>query len=88
MVGLGSSGDDSAVGGVAGLAELAAPEDALQRSHSTSSIHDILQSQMVMSPIDFLESPFKSRSSSFDDLVSLSGSPTPTLTPTKAQFRL
>lgn len=65
------------------------PEDVLQRSHSTSSIHDILhQSQMAMSYIKRLESPLKSRSSSYDDIVSLSGSPTPTPTPSKAQFRI
>jgi len=67
---------------------LAASEDTLQRSYSTSSIEDILhQSQWTMSPIEYLDSPLKSRSSSCDDLVSFSGSPTPTLTPTKAHFK-
>ena len=84
---------DSAIGTAEGLAmatgTLAASEDTLQRSYSTSSIEDILhQSQWTMSQIEYLDSPFKSRSSSCDDLVSLSGSPTPTLTPTKGHFKL
>ena len=84
---------DSAIGAAEGLAaatvELAASEDTLQRSYSTSSIEDILrQSQWTMSPVECLDSPFKTRSSSCDDLVSLSGSPTPTPTPTGAHFKL
>jgi len=100
MTGIGGDGGvlgvgDDGMGGVTGLAEatvaLMDPDDALQRSHSTSSIHDILrQSQRAMSPIECLESPFnfKSRSSSCDDIVSLSGSPTPTMTPSKMRFTL
>jgi len=84
---------DSAIGAAEGLTtatvELAASEDTLQRSYSTSSIEDILrQSQWTMSPVECLDSPFKTRSSSCDDLVSLSGSPTPTPTPTGAHFKL
>lgn len=100
MTGIGGDGGvlgvgDDAMGGMTSLAEatvtLMDPDDALQRSHSTSSIHDILrQSQRIMSPIECLESPFnfKSRSSSCDDIVSLSGSPTPTMTPSKMRFTL
>lgn len=72
--------------GFTGLAGFGVPEDTLQRSHSTSSIDDIFQ--RTMSPIKCLESPLKSRSSSCDDLVSFSGSPTPTMTPTKPYFKL
>jgi len=84
---------DNVRGGVKGLAAttlaLSVPEDVLQRSHSASSIDDILyQAQRVMSPIEYSESPLKSRSSSCDDLVSLSGSLTPTLTPTRTPPRL
>jgi len=79
--------------GVEGLAAttiaFSVSEDALQRSHSASCIDDFLyQSQRAMSPIEYSESPFKSRSSSCDDLVSLSGSLTPALTPTRTQSRL
>ena len=97
-IGLGVDGGvlgvgDNAMGCVTDLNEAnvgpMSPEDALQRSHSTSSIHDILhQSQMSMSPTEYLEPPLKSRSSSYDDLASFSGSPTPTLTPTKTRFTL
>lgn len=67
---------------------LGVPEEALQRSRSTSSIEDILRhAQRATSP-ERMESPYKPRSSSYDDLVSLSGSPTPTLTPTNPHFRL
>ena len=75
-------------GGMADIVTLEAPEDPLQRSYSTSSIEDILRhSQRSMQPTERQESPLKSRSSSCDDLVSFSGSPTPTLTPTKMQFK-
>ena len=97
-VGLGDDGGllcigDSVTGGgkdpIATTVTVAVPDDVLQRSHSTSSIQDILrESHRTMFPIECSESPLKSRSSSCDDLVSLSGSPTPTLTPTKAQFKL
>lgn len=98
MTGFGGDGGvlgvaDDGMGGVTGLTAatvaLMDPDDALQRSHSTSSIHDILHhSHRIMSPIERLESPFKSRSSSCDDIVSLSGSLTPTLTPSKMRFTL
>lgn len=80
---------DSARSPAAATIGLAIPEDALPRSYSTSSIEGLLhQSQRTVSPIEWLESPFKSRASSCDDLVSFNGSLTPTPTPTKAQFKL
>jgi hypothetical protein len=72
-----------------GLAEATFPEDVLHRSYSTSSIEDILhQSRRTLSPVKLMESPHKSRSSSYDDLVSLAGPFPPTLTPTKLRFEL
>jgi hypothetical protein len=62
-------------------------DDILHRSYSTSSIEDILhQSQRSMSPVECFDSPLKSRSSSCDDLVSFSGSLTPTSPPPKTHF--
>jgi len=74
---------DSLRDGENGLAT--ASEEVLQRSYSTSTIEDILRSQVAMVSIERMESP---RSSSCDDLTSLSGSLTPTLTPTKTHFKL
>lgn len=89
VLGVGDSAISAAEGLAAATVELAASEDTLQRSYSTSSIEDLLrQSQWTMSPVECLDSPFKTRSSSCDDLVSLSGSPTPTPTPTGAHFKL
>lgn len=65
------------------------PDDILQRSYSTSSIEDILHhSQRAMSPVEYFDSSLKSRSSSCDDLISLSGSLTPTSPSPKTHFTL
>lgn len=64
----------------------AVPEEALQRSHSTSAIEHLFHHSQA--PAEHRESPRRSRSSSCDDLAPLSGPVAPILTPTKARFRL
>lgn len=92
--------DDSGVLGVGGNARddgmffedtlaLAVPEEALQRSYSTSTIEHIMhQPQRTMTPTEPLKFSHRSRSSSYDDITSFSPPITPTLSQKKAQFKI
>ncbi|KAF9793142.1 putative phosphatase regulatory subunit-domain-containing protein [Thelephora terrestris] len=89
VLGLGGTAGDGASCLAAAAEALMVPEEVLQRSHSASSIEDILrQVRRTTSQIEHPESPHKSRRSSCDDLASLGGALTPTHSPTTMPFRL
>lgn len=65
------------------------PEEAMERSHSTSTIEHILRRpQGTVTPTERPRSPNESRSLSYDDLGSFSEPVAQATTPTKARFAL